>query len=296
MAGQDRQNPCEVLSALAQASLQENHRVPTAQRPVIGVFDSGLGGLSVLGALADTCPAADLIYAADTAHVPYGNKTPEQIRARVLAMGQAMIHEGCTTLVVACNTATAEAIEALRAAHPAIPVVGVEPGIKPAAIHTQTDQIAVLATLATAKSQRLAQLIARHAPHKTVHVIPCLGWATEVEALNLHAPSIIEDINAQLMPLIHQGVDQVVLGCTHYDFLAPILSRLIDGKAQLVGVAGAVARQACKVSGAETLTGTGKIRLMSTMNPVRLTEATKALGLGHLIDRFTSPPQHLETR
>lgn len=263
-------------------------------RPVIGVFDSGLGGLSVLGALAETCPAANLIYAADTEHVPYGNKTPEQIRARVLAMGQALINQGCTTLVVACNTATAEAIDALRAAHPTVPVVGIEPGIKPAALNTQSGHIAVLATVATAKSQRLAELIARHAPHKTVHVIPCHGWATEVEALNLNAPSIIEDINTQLLPLIAQGVDQVVLGCTHYDFLAPTLSRLIGSKAQLVGVAGAVARQACKVGGAETLTGIGSIRLMSTMNPVRLTEATKVLGLGHLIDRLTGAPQHLD--
>ena len=254
-------------------------------RPVIGVFDSGLGGLSVLGALAEICPAADLIYAADTEHVPYGNKTPEQIRARVLAMGQALIKQGCTTLVVACNTATAEAIDALRAAHPTIPVVGIEPGIKPAAFNTQTGKIAVLATAATARSQRLAQLIARHAPHRTVHVIPCHGWASEVEALNLNAPSIIEDINTRLLPLISQGVDQVVLGCTHYDFLAPTLSRLIGGKA--------VARQACKVGGAETLTGIGNIRLMSTMNPVRLTEATKALGLRDVFVRLSTPPQLL---
>lgn len=251
----------------------------TNPRPVIGVFDSGLGGLSVLGALADTCPAADLIYAADTAHVPYGNKTPEQIRARVLAMGQALVLEGCTTLVVACNTATAEAIDALRAAHPSIPVVGVEPGIKPAALNTQSGQIAVLATAATAKSQRLAQLIARHAPQKIVHIIPCHGWATEVEALNLSAPSIIQDIEQHLLPLIHRGVDQVVLGCTHYDFLAPTLSRLIGGKAQLVGVAGAVARQACKVSGAETRTGNGSIRLMATAQPGRLSNALSVLGL-----------------
>lgn len=267
----------------------------TSPRPVIGVFDSGLGGLSVLGALADICPAADLIYAADTAHVPYGNKPPEQIRARVLAMGQALINEGCTTLVVACNTATAEAIEALRAAHPNIPVVGVEPGIKPAALHTQTGKIAVLATVATAKSQRLAHLIARHAPHKTVHIIPCHGWATEVEALNLNAPDIIQDIEQHLLPLIDQGVDQVVLGCTHYDFLSPTLNQLIEGKAQLVGVAEAVARQACKVSNAETLNGKGSIRLMSTMNPVRLTEATRALGLCHLVDRLNESPQLLRT-
>ena len=263
------------------------------QRPVIGVFDSGLGGLSVLGALAETCPAADLVYAADTAHVPYGNKTPEQIRARVLAMGQALIKEGCTTLVVACNTATAEAIEALRAEHPNIPIVGIEPGIKPAALNTQTGKIAVLATAATAKSQRLALLIARHAPHKTVHVIPCHGWATEVEALNLEAPSIIAEARKTLLPLIDAGVDQVVLGCTHYDFLAPTLSKLIDGKAQLVGVAGAVARQACKVAHAEGLTGTGTIRLMSTMNPIRLPHALSALGLNALVGSLSGPPQSI---
>ena len=262
-----------------------------AQRPVIGVFDSGLGGLSVLGALAEVCPAADLIYAADTAHVPYGNKTPEQIRARVLAMGQALINEGCTTLVVACNTATAEAIEALRAEHPDIPIVGVEPGIKPAALNTKTGKIAVLATAATAKSQRLADLIGRHAPNKIIHVIPCHGWATEVEALNLDSPSIIEEIKRDLLPLIDLGVDQVVLGCTHYDFLVPTLSRLIGGNAQLVGVAGAVARQACKVANTESLAGLGSIKLMATMNPVRLTEATEILGLAHLHDRIFRGPE-----
>lgn len=267
--------------------------MPAGQRPVIGVFDSGLGGLSVLGALAELCPAADLIYAADTAHVPYGNKSSEAIRARVLAMGQALINEGCTTLVVACNTATAEAIEALRAAHPEIPVVGIEPGIKPAALNTQTGKIAVLSTAATAKSQRLADLIGRHAPHKTVHVIPCHGWATEVEALNLDAPSIIEEIKRDLLPLIDHGVDQVVLGCTHYDFLAPTLSRFIGGKAQLVGVAGAVARQACKVSGGETHSGMGNVKLMATMNPIRLTEAARVLGLNEVVDRLNATPQLL---
>ena len=263
------------------------------QQPVIGVFDSGLGGLSVLGALAAECPSANLIYAADTAHVPYGNKTPEEIRARVLAMGQALINEGCTTLVVACNTATAEAIEALRAAHPLVPIVGIEPGIKPAALNTETGKIAVLTTAATAKSQRLAQLIARHAPHKTVHVIPCHGWATEVEALNLEAPSVIAEAKETLLPLINAGVDQVVLGCTHYDFLAPTLSRLIDGKAQLVGVAGAVARQACKVSGCENISATGTIRLMSTMNPVRLPYTLSALGLGTLVESLAGPPESI---
>lgn len=269
--------------------------MPATPKPMIGVFDSGLGGLSVLGALAKICPSADLVYAADTAYVPYGNKTPEQIRTRVLAMGQALIDDGCTTLVVACNTATAEAIEALRATHPNIPIVGVEPGIKPAALNTQSGKIAVLATAATAKSQRLAQLIARHAPNKTVHIIPCHGWATEVEALNLNAPSVIAEIKAHLLPLIHEGVDQVVLGCTHYDFLAPIMSKLIGGKAQLVGVAGAVARQACKVANVEALSGTGSVRLLATANPERLKDALSALGLNPLEKRLAGDPQHLPT-
>ena len=264
-----------------------------AQRPVIGVFDSGLGGLSVLGALAEVCPAADLIYAADTAHVPYGNKTPEQIRARVLAMGQALINEGCTTLVVACNTATAEAIEALRAEHPDIPIVGVEPGIKPAALNTKTGKIAVLATAATAKSQRLADLIGRHAPNKIIHVIPCHGWATEVETLNLDAPSIVEDIQSHLLPLIDQGVDLGGRRIIKKDFLAPTLNQLIDGKAQLVGVAGAVARQACKVANTGSLTGIGNIRLMSTMNPVRMAEVVRVLGLKNVLNKITTEPQLL---
>lgn len=269
--------------------------MPAGSRPVIGVFDSGLGGLSVLGALAEVCPAADLVYAADTAHVPYGNKTPQEIRARVLAMGQALINQGCTTLVVACNTATAEAIEALRTAHPTIPIVGVEPGIKPAALNTQSGQIAVLATVATAKSQRLAQLIERYASGRTVHVIPCHGWATEVEALNLSAPLIIQEAGETLLPLIHQGVDQIVLGCTHYDFLAPTLSQLIGDKAQLVGVASAVARQACKVAGAEMLTEPGNIRLFATANPERLKVALPALGLSVLALRQTLEPKLLPT-
>jgi glutamate racemase len=105
---------------------------------MIGVFDSGLGGLSVLAALVEALPQADFVYYADTAHVPYGNKSEAQIQRRVLAIGEHLANEGCRLLVVACNTATATAVQALRAAHPGIPVVGVEPGIKPAAQETKT--------------------------------------------------------------------------------------------------------------------------------------------------------------
>lgn len=269
-------------------------RVSEHEQPTIGVFDSGLGGLSVLGALAKECPSANLVYAADTAYVPYGNKSPEVIRSRVLTMGRSLINEGCSTLVVACNTATAEAIEMLRGFYPNTPIVGVEPGIKPAALQSKTGKIAVLSTVATAKSQRLAQLINRHASHMQVHVLACHGWATEVEALNLGADCIIEEAKNLLLPLIDQGVDQVVLGCTHYDFLVPLLAKIIGNKAQLVGVASAIARQACKVSNPpHTETHLGNIRLLATAFPERLKVALPALGLQGLCERITEPPQYL---
>ena len=122
---------------------------------MIGVFDSGLGGLSVLAAIAHALPRADLVYLADTAHVPYGDKDDVFIRARVLTIGRYLDAQGCTLIVVACNPATAAAVAALREALPNVPVVGVEPGVKPAAAASQSGRIAVLTTPSTARSARL---------------------------------------------------------------------------------------------------------------------------------------------
>ena len=130
---------------------------------MIGVFDSGLGGLSVLAAITRALPAADLLYLADTAHLPYGDKSDAFIRDRVLRIGRHLVDRGCTLIVVACNTATAAAVAALRQSLPELPVVGVEPGVKPAASASKSGRIAVLATTSTAHSERLAQLIRRHA-------------------------------------------------------------------------------------------------------------------------------------
>lgn len=252
---------------------------------MIGVFDSGLGGLSVLAALVDALPRADFAYYADTAHVPYGSKSEEHIQRRVLAIGDHLADLGCGLLVVACNTATAAAVQALRAAHPEIPVVGVEPGIKPAARETRSGRIAVLATEATARSRRLQRLIRDHAAGVEVHVEPCPGWATHVEMLQLDDPALAADVRIRIEPLLARGVDRIVLGCTHYSFLAPLLGDVIGARAELVDVAAAVARQTRRLAG-DLAHRDGKLQLHASAHPERLHAALPRLNLGRIASRI----------
>ena len=244
---------------------------------MIGVFDSGLGGLSVLAAIARALPRADLRYVADTAHVPYGAKSEAFVRGRVLAIGDQLAEEGCKLIVVACNTATAAAIAELRQRHPAIPVVGVEPGVKPAAASSKTGRIAVLATELTARSERLQKLIRDHAGDVEVMVEPCPGWATRVETLDLTGAAFAAEVAARVTPLLDAGADRLVLGCTHYSFLEPLLRPLIEGRAELVDVAAAVARQVVRLGGEAA--GQGRISLHATARPERLHAALGPLGL-----------------
>lgn len=252
---------------------------------MIGVFDSGLGGLSVLSALVAALPEADVTYYADTAHVPYGSKEDGFIQGRVLAIGNELVAQGCGMIVVACNTATVAAVQALRAAHPGIPVVGMEPGIKPAAQDTRTGRIAVLATEITARSERLARLIREHAAHVEVFVEPCPGWATQVEMLRLDDPALAEDAHRRLTPLLDRGVDRIVLGCTHYSFLSPLLAAVAGERAQLVDVAEAVARQARRLAG-PLAQGRGRLRLQASAHPERLRAALPRLRLERLAARL----------
>lgn len=271
---------------------------------MIGVFDSGLGGLSVLAALIEALPRADFVYFADSAHVPYGDKSETYIQARVLAIGAELIQSGCTLLVVACNTATATAVEALREKHPGIPVVGIEPGIKPAAQSSITRRIGVLATEATANSARLDVLIKKHAGDVKVIVEPCPGWATQVERLDLDN---IADIRQHVWPLLDQGVDRLVLGCTHYSFLTPMLREAIDAypvvkqisaRAQsnpvmLIDVADAVARQTQRLAGS-LAHGHSRLVLRASAHPEKLHAALPKLHLSHLVARASdsSTPSH----
>lgn len=256
---------------------------------MIGIFDSGLGGLSVLASIARHLPQADLAYFADTAHVPYGSKPDAFIRGRVLAIGDHLVtSEGCRLLVVACNTATAAAVQELRRQHPGIAVVGIEPGVKPAAAASRSGRIAVLATEATAQSERLQRLIRDHAARVTVEVVPCPGWATRVETLHLDGEEWVSEVRAVVEPLLERGADRLVLGCTHYSFLGEVLEPLVAGRAQLVDVAEAVARQVLRLAGGSA-PGKGQVRLMATARPERLQAALGALGLTDLARRCRTP-------
>jgi len=255
---------------------------------MIGVFDSGLGGLSVLSAITQALPEADLIYFADTAHVPYGDKDDAYIRNRVLKIGRHLADLGCTLIVVACNTATTTAVAAMREAMPDIPLVGIEPGVKPAAAASRSGRISVLTTTATARSERLARLIRQHAANIEVDVLPCPGWATKVESLQLDDPVFAEGVRRHLAATLDAGADQIVLGCTHYTFLTPILKPIVDGRATLVDVADAVARQCERLAG-NAAHGHGQLTLLATARPERLQAALPAFGLKRLITRLDGP-------
>lgn len=260
---------------------------------MIGVFDSGLGGLSVLAAIAHELPKADLIYLADTAHVPWGGKPDGFITGRVLAIGQHLAAQGCELIVVACNTATTTAIQTLRdelgKKSPHIPVVGVEPGVKPAASGSRSGRIAVLATETTAQSKRLAHLVATHAGHVSVDIVPCPGWATHVETLQPDTPAFRAEIEAKIKPLLAAGVDRIVLGCTHYAFLAPLIEPLLEGRAQLIDVAAAVARQVLRLRSDSH--ARGHLHLQATARPEHLAAALPALGLHALAARIRTVEQ-----
>ena len=261
---------------------------------MIGIFDSGLGGLSVLAAIADALPTADLTYLADTAHVPYGDKDDAFIRDRVLKIGQFLVDQGCSVIVVACNTATAAAVAELREALPDVPVVGIEPGVKPAAASTKTGRIAVLSTESTARSERLMRLIQQHAGRTQVDVLPCPGWATKVETLHLNDPDFAESARQLLAPILDAGADRIVLGCTHYAFLAPVLEPIVAGRATLVDVADAVARQCMRLAGTAAR-GNSKLNLQATARPERLHAALPALGLNRLLTRLSAPAKQATT-
>jgi glutamate racemase len=209
----------------------------------VGVFDSGLGGLSVLRAIRQVLPQTELLYLADSGHAPYGERSAEFIVARSLHIAQFLRDQGADLLVVACNTATATAVEELRRRHPDWPIVGVEPGIKPAAALTRNGQVGVLATTGTLRSQRFQMLSLAHAAHVQLHLQPCPGLAAAIEGGDLEAPALRQIVQTHCTPLREAGVDTVVLGCTHYPFVAHHIQAALGAGVQLVDTAEAVARR-----------------------------------------------------
>lgn len=223
-------------------TITEERRADGVRDAPVGVFDSGLGGLSVLRAIRARLPAEDLLYAADTARVPYGSRSAEEIRERALVLAEFLVGRGAKALVVACNTATAVAVTALRERFP-LPVVAMEPAIKPAVASTRTGVVGVLATEGTLSSARFAALLEQYAGSVRVVTQPCPGLVAAVEAGETDGARIRGLLQEYLQPLETAGADTVILGCTHYPFLVPALRSMLGPEVVLVETGAAVARQ-----------------------------------------------------
>ncbi|MFN3304737.1 MAG: glutamate racemase [Roseateles sp.] len=237
-------------SLSGEASRNREARLPapmqteSSTRREIGVFDSGVGGFTVLRELRKLLPHARLRYLADTAYAPYGSRSPEEIRARSLAITEHLIAQGAQLVVVACNTATAHAIETLRTRWPALPFVGTEPGIKPAVAMTRNGRIGLLATPATAASARLQALIERHAKGCEVVVRGCPGVVEHIEAGDLDSAALRQLVDEHCTPLRAAGIDTALLGCTHYPLIEPLWRAALGPDIALLRIETAVARRA----------------------------------------------------
>ena len=208
----------------------------------VGIFDSGVGGLTILRAIREVLPHEDLLYVADSAYLPYGEKAAEFIRGRAMAITEFMVEQGVKAVVVACNTATATSLGALRERF-ALPFIGVEPAVKPAAIATSSGVIGVLATPATLASERFRELVGRFASAVRVLQQPCTGLAEHIERGNIDDETTETLLRAFVEPLLAAGADTIVLGCTHYPFVAHIVQRIAGPHATVIENGTAVARE-----------------------------------------------------
>src|ERR1700754_2425232 len=215
----------------------------TLRTDCIGVFDSGVGGLSILRALRERLPQTSMLYVGDVAHAPYGERPVGEVVDRSIRIAQWLADQGSRMIVVACNTATVLAIEALRARWPELVFVGVEPGVKPAAARSRTRRIAVMTTAATAASARLAHLIARYAEDAYVHVQACPELASAIERGVLAGPELIEILRPYCAEIRAAAVDTVVLGCTHYPFVADAIRSQFGDEISLIDTASAIAER-----------------------------------------------------
>lgn len=234
---------------------------------LIGLYDSGLGGLSVVREVRKILPHHDLYYLADTAFCPYGPRPSEEVRERARACTRWLMAQGASLLVVACNTASSAALETLRSEF-SLPVVGMEPGVKPAIAATRTRHIGVLATNGTLNGGRFASLLQRYAKDVNVQTVPCPSLVEQVESGDTDGPRTRNLLLHCLTSLKSNDVDTIVLGCTHFHFVAPLLSRLAGPGVTIIDTAPAVARQVHRiVSDGRMEPGKGTIRCATTGDP-----------------------------
>lgn len=240
----------------------------------IGIFDSGIGGLSVVRHVLAELPQEHLIYIADQHHVPYGPRPADEILRFSDGITRFLLTQNVKQIVVACNTATAAALTELRRRYPDIDFVGMEPAVKPAANLTQSGKVGVLATAGTFQSQRYAFLMERYASHVQIFENPCVGLVDLIEAGKGDAPETAVLLQTVLTPMLQAGADTIVLGCTHYPFVAGQIRSITGEQVHLIDPAPAIVRQMQRLLKANgqfaAPTQSGKTRFITTGSPYLL--------------------------
>ena len=259
----------------------------------IGVFDSGVGGLSVLRAIRQQMPDLPAIFVADQAHVPYGPRPLEEVRRFSEAITRYLLSQGAGLVVVACNTASAAALYFLRQSFPETPFVGMEPAVKPAAEQTRSGVVGVLATPATFQGALYASVVERFANGVQILQHTCPGLVGQIEAGELDTPKTRAILADALLPMLAEGIDTVVLGCTHYPFVIPLIQEIVGPGVRVIDPAEAVAHQVGRLlqidpAGLANPKGRANVRFLTTGDPERLRKLLpKLLGETGVVERLT---------
>ncbi len=250
----------------------------------LGVFDSGVGGLSVLRALRNELPGQPVIYLADQAHVPYGPRPLSEVRSFAEGITRYLLGQGARLIVVACNAASAAALHHLRRSFPETPFVGMEPAVKPAAETTHSGVVGVLATPATFQGALYASVIERFAHGVTLMQDTCPGLVKQIEAGKLDDAETRAILRRALEPMLAGGIDTVVLGCTHYPFIIPVIEEIAGPGVRVIDPAPAVARQTRRLLEAHEWQAEpearGAVRYATTGDPAGLERLLPRLGFG----------------
>ena len=253
-----------------------------SSRSPIGIFDSGVGGISVLRAIREQMPEESVIYFGDQGHIPYGPRPMQQIREFSEAITKFLLEQDAKIIVVACNTASAAALKYLRETFPNVQFVGMEPAVKPAAEHTQTGKVGVLATPATFQGALYASVVERFANGVELFQDTCPGLVQQIEQGNVDGKKTREILEAALLPMLDKNIDTVVLGCTHYPFVIPLIEQIVGERVRVIDPAPAVAKQTGRLLEARKMRNQsgskGDVTFYTSGDPDTLRSLLPALG------------------